>query len=223
MQCTAKLSQRRARIVPALLLWASSIVATPTYATTVVTPEEVVAMPVAQLATLLEARWIQAGDQVALAELARTHALAFAQKTEVAMVRKHSPESGWHYYIIDPFADAVAATDAHQQQVAYAHVEPAKVFYLAALVTMPNVMGLRFEYARLLEKSGARDDAITQYRRIIEAQPHEQATGDTVADEALLQHANAASRYAATAARHLIPLLDGTQDSEEIRRLRLLR
>jgi hypothetical protein len=212
MQRTAKLSQRRAGIVPALLLLASSIITTPTHATTDVTPDEVVAMPVAQLAALLEARWIEAGDQIALWELARTHALAFAQKTEVAMVRKHSPESGWRYYIIDPFADAVAATDARQQQLAYAHVEPAKVFYRAALANMPNVMGLRFQYARLLEESGARDDAITQYRRIIE-----------VTDEALLQHAEAASWYAATAARHLIPLLDGNQDGEEIRRLRLLR
>jgi hypothetical protein len=223
MQRTAKLSQRRAGIVPALLLLASSIIATPTHATTDVTPEEVVAMPVAQLAALLEARWIEAGDQIALWELARTHALAFAQKTEVAMVRKHSPVSGWRYYIIDPFADAVAATDARQQQLAYAHVEPAKVFYRAALANMPNAMGLRFQYARLLEESGARDDAITQYRRIIEAQHHKQAAGDTVTDEALLQHAEAASWYAATAARHLIPLLDGNQDGEEIRRLRLLQ
>jgi hypothetical protein len=205
-----RMSHLRALPISSVLL-AGLLLVAPVRATIVLTPVEIVPMPVQELASLLEARWQLKGDVEALTQAALVHALAYALKTDVARVRKESPESGWFNYLMDPFAESVEATGSAQQQAAEAHLQPARALYSSALAMMPDSSALRFEYARLLDISGDRQQAIANYRLLIESEAFRNAGSG-----------GATRPYAVLAARRLVTLLDPLTDGEEILHLREL-
>jgi hypothetical protein len=175
-------------------------------------------MPVSELVELLETRWAQAADSRVLAELAHVHALAYILKTEIAQVRTGSPQLGWYSAGV-PFLHVVKTSDPAQQHAAEAHLRQARVLYVHAIELRWDDLPLRLDYARLLDISGNRDQAIAQYRKVIALQALDKPIPRTVIDDHFIIVHPSTRYFAEAAARHLIPLLDPAVDRTEIVRL----
>jgi tetratricopeptide (TPR) repeat protein len=207
-----------------IMLLVGSMLGSGTHAS-ILLPPKLTPMPVQELVQILEARGAQ-GDLAAWAELARVHALAYALKTEVAQTEwayltDGAPQLRW-YHGGDPFERSTPAADAGQEQVARAHREQACTLYVSALAVSPDDLQVRLEYARLLDHSRDQQQAIAQYRQVIELQALRQPVPDVVIDARFIIRAPSTKGYAMTAARHLISLLDPGRDRGEIQRLREL-
>jgi len=172
-------------------------------------------VPVERLVTNLEAAVTKDPKNAqALVNLARVHGMAYALKTDAARVWKgHEEEGPWFGYVpkLVPFSTVVATKDAAKQKASKAHLAKAVARFREALKLAPENLAARLGYAWTLEQSGAKKEAIEEYRALIEdAWKTEKAltsrpmNGETVVTEAV---------------DYLLPLLDREKDKEEIEKL----
>lgn len=176
-------------------------------------------VPVDRLITNLESAAAKTPDDPAVWRvLARTHALAYAQKTATVRVLRARdpgpapPPGPWfgHEPVNAPFPVKSTNDDA-ERRVAAAHLTKAIEHYRHALKLAPTDLVTQLGYAWALDQSGEKKQAITQYRAVIDA-AWKQEQGMTTAG--LGWHS-----ITAEAAGYLIPLLDRTADAAEIRTL----
>jgi hypothetical protein len=172
-------------------------------------------VPVERLVTNLEEAVKKDPKNVqVLVNLARVHAMAYALKTETAEVRKDRNElyrkELWFGYDpkIVPYNAVVKTDDAAKQRAAKLHLVKAINRFREAVNVAPDNLAARLGYAWTLDQGGHENEAIAQYRSLIEdAWKNEQhdvtlpMNGETVVTEA---------------AGYLIPLLDKKKDQQEI-------
>jgi hypothetical protein len=173
---------------------------------------EVQKVPVERLIANLEATLEKKpGDVQALVNLARVHAMAYALKTDTAPMAKGHEEWGpWfgHLAKIVPYSAVVKTDDPAKQKAAKVHLIKAINRFREAAARAPDNMAARLGYAWTLDQAGRKDEAIKQYRSLIEdawkKEEREDSfpmNGETVVTEA---------------AGYLIPLLDKEKDKQEI-------
>lgn len=142
--------------------------------------------------------------------LARAHAMAYAQKTESVPVVKGREDHGvWFGYEAQHIPFIVTSTnDTRLKVVANAHLAKAIVWYVEVMELAPDNLTAALGNAWCIEQSGQKRKAIRKYRNLIKA-----------AWEREKDQKNAVLGWhsiTAEAAGHLIPLLDKAQDKEEI-------
>ena len=146
--------------------------------------------------------------------LARVHAMAFAQKTTTARIRRGREELGpWfgHEPAHVPFV-SIPTGDPATLKVAKAHLVKAIERYQEVIALDPAHLPAKLGYAWCVDQSGEKNQAIRAYRQVIgEAWLREQG----LTTEGLGWHS-----VTAEAAGYLIPLLDQDKDREEIATLR---
>jgi hypothetical protein len=173
---------------------------------------EIVEVPVERLVNNLEEAVKKDPKQSvpALYNLARLHAMAFALKTDTAKLVKGREDQG-HFFGFTPayvpFKNQ-KAEDPKKMAAAKAHLEKAIETYATILKLDPNHMPARLGHAWCIEQLGKKDEAIKQYRTLIEtawAVDKEKKTlglgGHTITAEA---------------SGYLIDLLDKEKDKAEI-------
>jgi tetratricopeptide (TPR) repeat protein len=173
---------------------------------------EVEQVPVERLITNLEGAVKKDPMSVqARVNLARVHGMAYALKSDTAEVRKGKEELGpWFGYEPSflPFSKVEKTDDADRQRAAKAHLAKAVELFKEAVKLAPNNLPARLGYAWTLEQSGAKEEAIKDYRALIE---------DAWKKEKDLKELGLGGHtIVAEAAGYLIPLLDKEKDKEEI-------
>ena len=110
-----------------------------------------------------------------------------------------------------PFSKVEKTDDAKRQKAAKAHLSKALERFKEAVKLAPDSLPARLGYAWTLEQSDARQEAIKEYRALIE---------EAWKKEKDLKALDLGGHtIVAEAAGYLIPLLDKEQDKEEIRTL----
>lgn len=178
-------------------------------------------VPVARLIGNLE-RKLAENPQSAMAHinLGRLHGMAFALKTEEvpAAVRPgqkpgEDEEQPWYGYDpkLIPYPNRPAPT-AEAAAAARVHLDKALEHYTRALELEPNNLLARLGYGWMLEQSGNKEQAIDQYRRVIDtAWPNEREKRMRLPSQ---------NFFTREAIDYLIPLLDLQKDAAEIAALR---
>lgn len=143
--------------------------------------------------------------------LARTHMMAFALKTDTAKVQRgddtHGPYRGYEPSIVQEFQVQPAA-DAKTAQAAREHLTTAIATYEAVLKMSPTNMPARLGHAWAIDKSVDRTRAILLYRGIV---------NDAWPVESKMTTAGLGwQSVTAETASYLIPLLDPVKDKDEI-------
>src|SRR5713101_5583677 len=132
---------------------------------------EVQQVPVERLVTNLEEALKKDPKNVqALVNLARVHGMAYALKTETAQVQKGHEERGlWFGYepTLVPFSTVEKTEDAGKQKAAKAHLAKAVERFKEAVKLAPDNLPARLGHAWTLEQSGAKQEAIKEYRALI--------------------------------------------------------
>jgi tetratricopeptide (TPR) repeat protein len=172
---------------------------------------ELISIPVERLINNLEAL---AKDNPRDAEirlnLARVHAMAYALKTDTAEVRKGKENEGvWFGYNPAHIPFEVKPSD-NKDSVKAARVHLAKAIerYKDVLRLEPGNLTAALGYAWCLEQSGDKQEAIREYRKIIEAAWKK--------EKDLKRAPLGWHSVTAEAAGYLIPLLDKQKDRVEI-------
>ena len=101
-------------------------------------------------------------DVQALVNLARTHGMAYALKTDTTEVRKGHEELGpWFGYEpkVVPFSTVQKANDSAKQKAAKAHLAKAVERFRAAVKLVPDDLRVRLGYAWTLEQSGQKKES----------------------------------------------------------------
>jgi tetratricopeptide (TPR) repeat protein len=146
--------------------------------------------------------------------LARAHAMAFAQRTESLEVWKGRENEGvWFGYdpknvpfTINPTNDKVRLKEAND------HLAKAILLYAEVVKMAPDNLAAALGYAWCLEQSGQKQEAIRKYRVLIKRAWESEKN---LKDADLSWHS-----ITAEAAGYLIPLLDKLADRAEIATLR---
>lgn len=150
----------------------------------------------------------------ALLNLARVHAMAYSLKTETAEVAKGKAAEGWWFGYeppLVPFNKTTKTDDAGKLKAAKAHLERAVELYKKAVTMAPDDPAVRLGYGWVLDQSGKKEEAIKEYRKVIE---------EGWKKEKDLQAGPLGGHYLTVeAAGYLIPLLDKEKDKEEIKTL----
>lgn len=162
------------------------------------------------------------GDPAVWRVLARTHALAYAQKESTLRVLRArdsgpAPPPG-PFFGFEPMNvpfRVKATSDEAERRVAAAHLAKASEHYRQALKLAPADLVTQLGYAWTLDQAGEKKLAIQQYRAVIDA-AWKQEQGMTTAG--LGWHS-----ITAEAAGYLIPLLDQRADATEITTLQARR
>ena len=145
--------------------------------------------------------------------LARAHAMAYAQKTEELQVWKGRENEGvWFGYDPSNLPFTVKPTDdGAKLKVANAHLAKALEQYAEVIELAPENLAAALGYAWCVEQSGQKRKAVRKYRMVIKAAWEKEKD---------LKEANL-GWYSVTveAAGYLIPLLDKDGDKEEIKTL----
>jgi len=168
-------------------------------------------VPVERLtANLEELLKKDAKDKQILFNLARLHAMAFAQKTDTAEVWKGKEANGaWFGFTpgVVPFK-ATKTDDAAKQKAAEEQLRKALARFDEVLKLAPNDLPAQLGRTWLLDVSGKRDEAVKGYRELIAeawktdaTRPSLPLSGTTITIET---------------AGYLIPLLDKEKDKDEI-------
>jgi hypothetical protein len=173
-------------------------------------------VPVERLIANLErAAGENSADVARFASLARAHAMAYSSKSPAILVASGSelegplfPKGGPHV----PFSKVVATGDPSMRKQAEAHLASAIASYEWALRINPFNTVTRLGYGWCLQQAGEVEEAILQYRRVIEEEwPRERGASGFGPE---------ADSITSEAAGYLIPLLDPKRDNAEIARLR---
>jgi len=202
--------------------------------------EEAEKVPVERLITNLQAALDKnPGNVRAVLNLARTHAMAYSRKTEMADVRppspppprpqgtvnsrsarvaaeKEEPQQVWsHGYgpQAPVFFDKVVKTqDPVKLQLAQEHLSKALALYKQAAELAPENLVVRLGLAWLTEQAGNTPEAMRLYRDVVaKAWALEQRfTGGELGQYYITSEA----------ARYLLPLLDPAKDKDEIASLK---
>lgn len=166
-------------------------------------------VPIDRLVTNLQ-KWIasEPANAALRVNLARSHAMAYASKSDVFQTNTLNPRDGvWIKLDPDyrqvPFEPVKPTSDPAVAQRARVHLEAAIAEYEAALAIDPTLVTARLGYGWCLQQAGERERAVAAYRAVV---------ADTVARKFL--------GVTVEAADYLIPLLDANRDAEEITRLR---
>ena len=156
------------------------------------------------------------GNVQTILNLARLHAMAFANKQETfpaaapkgdqPEVPSYSPGEGQIPRTVKPAPSPQnAATAAH-------HLKEATRHYAAALALAPDNLTARLGHGWVLEQAGDKKAAIAEYRKVVEqAWPSEQKIKTLMPSQRM---------FTQEAAGYLIPLLDKERDAAEIADLR---
>ena len=171
-------------------------------------------VPVDRLIKNLEAAAAKSpGDPDGWRTLARTHAIAYAQKSATLPVWRGKEAAGpWFGYDPPnaPFPVGQAGNDAARRAAA-AHLAKAIGHYREALRLAPDDLVTQLGYAWTLDQAGEKENAIAAYRTVIDA-AWKKEQGTKTAD--LGWHS-----ITAEAAGYLLKLLDRTGDAAEIKTL----
>jgi tetratricopeptide (TPR) repeat protein len=146
-------------------------------------------------------------------QLARIHALAYAQKTaSVPVLRGREADGLWFGFEPNhvPFR-VVPTEDEAARRTATAHLAKAIEHYREALRLAPDDLVTQLGYAWTLDQAGQKPQAIAQYRAVVEA-AWKREQGTTRAGLGWRSITSEAAGY-------LIPLLDQRADNAEINTL----
>ena len=146
-------------------------------------------------------------------DLARAHAMAYAQKTESAQVWKGKEDKGiWFDYEPKHIPFTVIPTDNNTKlKAANAHLARAIERYAEVVELAPDNLSAALGYAWCIEQSGQKRKAVRKYRKLIKAAWEREKD---LKEAGLGWHS-----VTAEAADYLIPLLDKDEDKEEINTL----
>lgn len=201
----------RFRLGPAAL--AAALLAAPLPA--IFLPPDLEKVPIERLTkNLEEAIEKNPKDPQLVLNLARAHAMAYSLKSETIDVNKRTPNEAWFGFepAIVPFRGTKKTDDAEKQKAARAHLERALELYEKIVKESPNDLRAKLGLAWLTEQAGKKDDAIKQYRQLVE---------DGWAKEKDLKAAGFGGHtITGETAGYLIPLLDKDKDREEIATLK---
>ncbi|HEX4999122.1 MAG TPA: tetratricopeptide repeat protein [Terriglobia bacterium] len=171
-----------------------------------------------------------AKDGVTRLNLARAHAMAFAQKSEPADEVRVLTNARGTALFFEPGQKAIPfnvrpAPDSSRAQLAAGHLARAIDLYREGLKLDPTNELARLGFAWCLDQAGEKGMAITAYRLIIQdAWAHEGTIGP--AGQLARGQSTAVNAISSEAASYLIPLLDPQRDGDEIatlqERVRLL-
>jgi hypothetical protein len=169
-------------------------------------------VPVERLVANLEAAVKKDPKDVqALVNLARVHGMTYALKTDTAQVRKGQEEKGpWFGYEpkFVPFDKVVKTDDADKHKAAKAHLAKAVENFKQAVKLAPDNLPARLGYAWTLEQSGEKEEAVKEYRGVIQDGWNK--------EKDLKSLPLGGHSIVAEASGYLIPLLDKDKDKEEI-------
>lgn len=174
-------------------------------------PVDLEKIPVDRLVRNLEKRVAEHPTQmVPRFNLARLHAMAYAQKINEVQILRGKPDMGaWFGY--DPAHvpfKAVKSTDEAKLKAAKLHLEKAIALYESIVKTAPDHLTANLGLAWCIDQSGDKQKAITAYRDVIDkAWPKEKD---------LKYGGLGVHPVTAEAAGYLIPLLDKEKDKLEI-------
>lgn len=149
-------------------------------------------------------------DEVAVFNLARAHAMAYALRTNTVEVRRNNESEGaWFGYDPPHVPFVVKPTDDLEKlKQARQHLAKAIEWYKRALTAAPDNLPAALGLAWCLDQSGQKRRAIKKYRSVIRAAWEKEKD---------LKHADLGwHSVTAEAAGYLIPLLDRANDKEEI-------
>lgn len=145
--------------------------------------------------------------------LARAHAMAYAQRTESVQILKGRENEGvWFGYDPSNLPFTVKPTDdSARLKVANTHLAKAVEQYAEVIELAPENLAAALGYAWCVEQSGQKRKAVRKYRMVINFAWEKEKD---------LKQANL-GWYSVTveAAGYLIPLLDKDEDKEEIKTL----
>lgn len=152
-------------------------------------------------------------DEVAMFNLARAHAMAFAQRSSTLEVRRNNESEGaWFGYDPPHVPFVVKPTDDLEKlKQARQHLAKAIEWYRRTLTAAPGNLPAALGLAWCLEQSGQKRKAIKKYRNVIKAAWEK--------EKDLKQADLGWHSVTAEAAGYLIPLLDRDNDKEEIKTL----
>jgi hypothetical protein len=146
--------------------------------------------------------------------LARVHAMAYAQKTDTVPVWKgRESEGAWFGFEPSnvPFV-ARSTDDAAKLKAAKAHLAKAIDLYAEVIKVSPNDLVARLGHAWCIDQSGDKQKAAALYREVINAAwPKEQSTRSGSLGWVSIT---------AEAAGYLLPMLDPVKDKAEVATLR---
>jgi tetratricopeptide (TPR) repeat protein len=176
-------------------------------------------VPVSRLTANLERMIAEnPADLMLRINLARAHAMAYAQKTEKATVLKGREQYGVyaeHVPIYHPFEVKKAATEAARTAAAI-HLDAAIAAYQDVISRAPDNLIARLGLAWSLDQAGQKARAIAEYRIVVRDGFPKDRSKDRYAPPVLR-----GDRYLSEeAARYLLPLLDPTNDRGEIATLK---
>lgn len=142
--------------------------------------------------------------------LARAHAMAYAQRTDTLEALREEPERGaWFGYEPEHVPFQVQETeDADKLQAAKGHLAAAIKEYEAAAKLDPKNLTIALGHAWCLEQAGEKEQAIKAYRAVIESAWKQ--------EKDLEQAGLGWHSVTAEAGRYLTALLDKEQDQKEI-------
>lgn len=147
---------------------------------------------------------------VAMFNLARAHAMAYALRTETAEIRRNNENEGaWFGYNPSHVPFAVKQTrDEAKLRIARQHLTKAIEWYEKVVTLAPDDLSVALGYAWCVEQSGQKQKAVKLYRKLIR-----------IAWEKEKNLKDAGHSITAEAAGYLIPLLDQDKDKEHIAKL----
>jgi tetratricopeptide (TPR) repeat protein len=177
---------------------------------------ETVQVPVDRLVENLEKELkTNPGNVQTILNLARLHAMAFANKQETfpATTQKDGqPELPSYTPGSSQLPRTVAPASSESAASATQHLKEATRHYEAALALAPDNLTARIGHGWVLEQAGDKKAAIAEYRKVIEqAWPSEQKIKTLMPSQRV---------FTQEAAGYLIPLLDTERDAAEIADLR---
>jgi tetratricopeptide (TPR) repeat protein len=175
---------------------------------------DLVDTPIDRLVTNLEKLAEESPEDVQVRfNLARLHAMAFALKTDTTKFQRGQEKRGaWFGYEPKyiPFENK-PTDDPEQLKDAEAQLEKAIARYAEAIKLNPNHLPSRLGHAWCIEQSGKKEQAIEEYRKLIE---------DAWEKEGKKRFAGLGGHFiTAETSSYLIPLLDATTDAAEIKTL----
>jgi hypothetical protein len=150
--------------------------------------------------------------------LARTHAMAYAQKTEEGKVVKGREPNGVYagrVPIYHPFEVKQTANEAAQTAAAM-HLDAAIAAYQDVVTRAPDNLIARLGLAWSLDQAGQKERAIAEYRIVV----REGFPKDRSPDRSRPPVFRGDRYLSEEAAHYLIPLLDPTNDRSEIATLK---
>jgi hypothetical protein len=176
---------------------------------------EIETVPVSRLIQNLETRLTKDPDDFETnLNLARTHAMAYALKTEMATTDKAYPEQG--YYARSnkriPFSEVKSASSQEEQKRARDHLSKANEYYQKSHKLQPDEMRAWLGLAWITEQQGHKAKAVEEYRQLITK------SWDKEKDQQF--RFGGQQMVTVEAASYLIPLLDEKKDAKEIAELK---